>query len=610
MNKIIGELLADNLVRNGSDLSFEGKLLYLDVNNASIGINTFTPSATASMDIVGPLQINSILIDDNTLTNSDSTGFIFDLGLNDLSLTGSKIVDLQDPTDPQDAATLQYVEDQLSADFKDRIIDGDSELVITETGSDTSLNFLTDSGTNDVFDFRSSLATISVPTTISNTLTTISTAILVDVYVDSGSISTTPGSNSTLSIASDNGVVMLNGEVKFSATTSDKVLYTDGNNSVVSNPSLTFDGNSLILAGQFTCDQIVIDNNTISSTVDTNIISQQVARITGVNGVDIISGDDTNVLIKTPLSGIVTIDATTALTIPNGTTAQRPVAPEQGAIRFNQNLNYPEVWDGFEWNQFSSDFVDITLQTIVPDGVSSIYVLDKEATSESILLSINGVLQTPDVAYGVSGTNVTFVAVPLISDIIDIRFLASIAEVASITDSLGTTLVKAIAGEIHLDVSGTRRMTLLNDRIEVSSIILPSVDDLYSIGLPNREFVNVHSTVLSTDYIGDNIYPIGTVIVIGGLNEVTQSLVYADPTIAGVITVDDGTTNTTVAQSGRTLCLVSGIVNKGDLLTSSNTAGHATVLLPGDYEPGIVIGKALESSAGPTNIIKIMISLF
>ena len=44
LGRISGPLLKSNLLRNGVDLAFENDLLYLDVTNRRIGINTSTPS--------------------------------------------------------------------------------------------------------------------------------------------------------------------------------------------------------------------------------------------------------------------------------------------------------------------------------------------------------------------------------------------------------------------------------------------------------------------------------------------------------------------------------------------------------------------------------------
>lgn len=50
-----------------------------------------------------------------------------------------------------------------------------------------------------------------------------------------------------------------------------------------------------------------------------------------------------------------------------------------------------------------------------------------------------------------------------------------------------------------------------------------------------------------------------------------------------------------VALTGRVPCLVTGIINKGDRLVTSDIPGTATVLNPDQYQPGSIIGKALET---------------
>ena len=49
-----------------------------------------------------------------------------------------------------------------------------------------------------------------------------------------------------------------------------------------------------------------------------------------------------------------------------------------------------------------------------------------------------------------------------------------------------------------------------------------------------------------------------------------------------------------VALIGRVPCRVTGTIQRGDLLVSSQVAGVATVLDPDQYQPGCVIGKALQ----------------
>ena len=118
---------------------------------------------------------------------------------------------------------------------------------------------------------------------------------------------------------------------------------------------------------------------------------------------------------------------------------------------------------------------------------------------------------------------------------------------------------------------------------------------------------------LAEMYKADAAYEPGTVLEIGGSSEVTQTTSYASPRLAGVVTTDPafimnsglkGNHSVTVTLLGRVPCRVTGIVKRGDLLTSSHIPGVAALLQDEHYRPGCVIGKALQdhSSEGQGTI--------
>jgi hypothetical protein len=61
IGRISGPLLKANLIRDGVDLAFETDLLYLDVTNSRIGVNTTTPAA--DLDVNGTLRTNTLIVD-------------------------------------------------------------------------------------------------------------------------------------------------------------------------------------------------------------------------------------------------------------------------------------------------------------------------------------------------------------------------------------------------------------------------------------------------------------------------------------------------------------------------------------------------------------------
>jgi hypothetical protein len=130
-----------------------------------------------------------------------------------------------------------------------------------------------------------------------------------------------------------------------------------------------------------------------------------------------------NITITPTGNAFAYINTTTGLVIPVGNTAQRPATGNTaGTVRFNTDSAEIEVYDGAEWDSIVSD---VTNQIIVPDGSSLVYTLNKSSTAAGILVSINGLIQIPGVSYSytVSGNQITFADAPLVSDIIDIRFL-------------------------------------------------------------------------------------------------------------------------------------------------------------------------------------------
>jgi hypothetical protein len=132
-------------------------------------------------------------------------------------------------------------------------------------------------------------------------------------------------------------------------------------------------------------------------------------------------GSIANITLEPTSSGVVIIDTTTGLVLPVGNIAQRPSGPT-GTLRYNTETERLEVYDGSEWDGVVTEVTD---QVIIPDGSSSVYTLDKAATSASILVSINGLVQIPGASYSytVSGNQITFSDAPLTTDIIDVRFL-------------------------------------------------------------------------------------------------------------------------------------------------------------------------------------------
>ena len=118
---------------------------------------------------------------------------------------------------------------------------------------------------------------------------------------------------------------------------------------------------------------------------------------------------------------------------------------------------------------------------------------------------------------------------------------------------------------------------------------------------------------LAENYLADKPYDAGTVLVIGGSEEVTEVTKQNAPNLAGVVSTDpaylmnstlEGDNVVTVALRGRVPVKVTGAVRKGDVLIASNTPGHAEAApfrgyhVSGPSMIGIAISEHLSNGTG------------
>lgn len=121
---------------------------------------------------------------------------------------------------------------------------------------------------------------------------------------------------------------------------------------------------------------------------------------------------------------------------------------------------------------------------------------------------------------------------------------------------------------------------------------------------------------LAERYESDQPYDVGTVVVIGGTKEITETHSRADTSVAGVISKNPGymlnadagsnDTHPYVALRGRIPCKVIGPVKKGELLVTSSYPGYAEAYRSND-NPNAVLGKSLVDFNGPKGMIEILV---
>jgi hypothetical protein len=199
---------------------------------------------------------------------------------------------------------------------------------------------------------------------------------------------------------------------------------------------------------------------------------------------------DGNITLTSTGNGLVTITGTGGVTIPYGNTLQRPSPAAEGTLRYNNSLNQTEIYTGVDWESVGGTTANITNQTITPDGSSVTYTLNQDATADGILVTINGVSQTPNVAYTVATDQITFAEVPETSDIVQVRFISIVSTVTSITNSAGNaTLNTTSSGNIDFEISSATVAQVTNTKIlNISaghSLQLPAYTVAQANGLGN-----------------------------------------------------------------------------------------------------------------------------
>jgi hypothetical protein len=232
--------------------------------------------------------------------------------------------------------------------------------------------------------------------------------------------------------------------------------------------------------------------------------------------------------------------------------------------------------------------------------------IQTSASNANIALAPNGTgivtVSTQVSAVGnVTGGNL--LTVGLISATGAIQVGGDMSLVGNIVDTGPLTITTSSSGNITLSPNGT-------GNINTTANIMPSANATANIGSTSFRYNTIFGLSTSAQYAdlaekytADADYVPGTVLEFGGDQEVTATTTSHSPRVAGIVStlpsyiMNDGLVGdhtAMVSLTGRVPCLVQGPIAKGDRLVASDVVGHAQRLDPAQYEPGCIIGKALE----------------
>jgi hypothetical protein len=141
---------------------------------------------------------------------------------------------------------------------------------------------------------------------------------------------------------------------------------------------------------------------------------------------------------------------TTGVVLPVGNNSNRP-AGTAGQIRFNTDISVIEFYNGSSWIPVTNSIND---QQISPDGVTQSFTLSQSSTAAGLIVSINGTIQNPGIAYTVVGDQIAFAEIPQASDYIDIRFIASAVTSNADYEIIDTANVQVGTSNVIIDTFG------------------------------------------------------------------------------------------------------------------------------------------------------------
>lgn len=174
-----------------------------------------------------------------------------------------------------------------------------------------------------------------------------------------------------------------------------------------------------------------------------------------------------------------TVNSDDSMVIPVGPTSKRPSntgnVDVAGMLRLNSSTTNLEYYDGSVWQVAGSVFTVISdrqwfANTGNPNGnvngVNTQFTLSSNATAASVIVTINGVVQIPTVAYTVSGNLLTFTEAPAEGDYIDVRTLTTTATIDNLASSNGfNQIIIDTAGITFWTGQGTTTQRLYLDNV-------------------------------------------------------------------------------------------------------------------------------------------------
>ena len=177
------------------------------------------------------------------------------------------------------------------------------------------------------------------------------------------------------------------------------------------------------------------------------------------------STTNSNIVLDPSGTGIIDMATPFALQLPKGTTSQRPGSPAAGYLRFNTTNGNVETYTGSAWAIVGDpDTSTVHVDSFSGNSSTTSFTMGGSASTNQLIVTLNGVVQKPTTVYTASGTTLTFTTAPATGDDISVRRFVATIDNSLIVDDNGNTKIQVEEGTddntIRFDAAGTEVMTM------------------------------------------------------------------------------------------------------------------------------------------------------
>jgi hypothetical protein len=355
--RISGPLLADNLLRNGNNLVFDTQVLYLDVVNKRIGANNvapatdlYTPTAISSTNIIatgtstlGNFSINST----GTVQNaSNSIGFNYPISTTGLGTSAG-------------GTTQLYLYGNTISNVK-----SNDTINITANGTG-AINFANGNG--------------NVQVTVNGALHATG-----NITFD-GNITLGTNTSNTITFAAEvnsNILPITSGSYSLGSTTNLwNTIYTSA--ITVSSTTIPTTSAGTLNAGNFSITGTTITNTSSNNNFNITPNGTGTVQVNGtvlfatLQGNNIPNTSSAPYIMANTGAGYYKFGTTSGLSIPSGSTVQRPGYTEIGMIRYNTDVSYGEVYNGNAWIPIGGISASLTLDQVTSIMLTNVIVFGR-----------------------------------------------------------------------------------------------------------------------------------------------------------------------------------------------------------------------------------------